>query len=412
MIVAGQLLLTDRPQHARLEQGWLRVAAGRIAELGLGPCPHTPDLGGDHALISPGFIDTHVHLPQFDSIGCDGLPLLEWLATNIFPREARWADVDYAAAMVERVFDQFISHGTTSFCAYATVHYPATRVALRMAQQRNLRACIGQSLMDRESPPELTYPTRQLIDETQTLLGDFPPRGTSRVEAAVTPRFAVSCTPELMQAVGKLAQQHQTVVQTHLAETVPECQLVESMFPGQSYTAVYDSMGLLTPRTLLGHGIYLIPDERQLLIQRGSVVAHCPTANVFLQSGIMPRSTWQAEGVRLSLGTDIGAGYDVAMPRVARAMIDAAKYLRMSNPVISVPTASEAWYQFTAGNADAVGWPQVGRLTVGAEADILVLHPNIAWQAANDPLSMLLYAWDSRWIKQVLIAGQPVSMPA
>jgi guanine deaminase len=213
-----------------------------------------------------------------------------------------------------------------------------------------------------------------------------------------------------MQAVGKLAQQHQAVVQTHLAETVPECQLVESMFPGQSYTAVYDSMGLLTPRTLLGHGIYLSPEERRLLVERGSVVAHCPTANVFLQSGIMPRSTWQAEGVRLSLGTDIGAGYDVAMPRVARAMIDAAKYLRMSVPAISVPTAAEAWYQITTGNADAVGWPQVGRLAAGAEADVLVLQPNIAWQTATDPLAMLLYAWDSRWIKQVLIAGQPTPM--
>lgn len=407
MIIVGQLLLPTSNGQSKLAAGWLRIEDDRIAELALGACPHSIDLGGDDFFITPGFIDTHVHLPQFDSIGCDGQPLLEWLNTNIFPRERRWEDPAYAASMTERVLRQFLSHGTTSFCAYATVHHEATVAAMDLTQQRGLRACIGQTLMDRLSPDYLTRPTQQLIDNVAVLLNRFPPQGTaSRVEFGVTPRFAASCTPELMQAVAQMAKATGAIVQTHLAETIPECEWISSLFDGKLYTDVYHSMGLLGNRTLLGHGIYLQDEERRLIRQNSSVIAHCPNANVFLQSGIMPRSQWLTEGTRLSLGSDIGAGFDVAMPRVARAMIDAAKYLHFQNPQSVPPTAAEAWHQITTGNADAAGWPQTGRLTVGAEADLLIIRPEIAWRDVTDPLSTLLYAWDSRWIQTVLIGGE------
>ena len=413
MLIVGQLLLPAANGRTELAHGWLRIERGRIDELALGACPHTVDLGGDDYFITPGFIDTHVHLPQFDGIGCDGLPLLEWLNTNIFPQEHRWEDPAYAASMTERVLQQFLSHGTTSFCAYATVHHEATVAAMELAHQRGLRACIGQTLMDRLSPDYLTRPTQQLIDNVRVLLERFPPRGTaSRVEFGVTPRFAASCTPELMQEAARMAKAAGAIVQTHLAETIPECEWIESLFEGKLYTDVYRSMGLLGERTLLGHGIYLRDEERKLIRQTKSVIAHCPNANVFLQSGIMPRWLWLKEGLRLSLGSDIGAGFDVAMPRVARAMIDAAKCLRFSDRNSTPPSAAEAWHQITTGNADAAGWPQIGRLAVGAEADLLVIRPDINWQGAPDPLSMLLYAWDSRWIKRVLIAGKPVEYGA
>ena len=411
MLIAGQLLLSADANRAKLVEGWLRVEGGCIAELVHGPCPHTPDLGGEDCFITPGFIDTHVHLPQFDGIGCDGLPLLEWLGTHIFPMESLWEDAQYAAAMTGRVLAQFLAHGTTSFCAYATVHHEATLAAMELTHQLGLRACIGQSLMDRNSPHDLTRPAHELINDVRRLVDRYPPgSATSRVEFAVTPRFAGSCTPELMQAVAIIARASGAIVQTHLAETLSECEWIESLFDGQLYTAVYRSMGLLGKRTLLGHGIYLRDEERRLLRQSQSVIAHCPCANVFLQSGVMPRWLWKEEGLRISLGSDIGAGYEVSMPRVARGMIDAAKYLRLSNPACTAPTAAEAWHQITAGNADAAGWPQVGRLQTGAEADILVSWPGIVWRTSPDPLSMLLHAWDSRWIETVLVAGHPATL--
>ena len=411
MIIAGQLLLPTPGSRAELAASWLRIEAGRIAELARGKCPHTADLGGDDYFISPGFIDTHVHLPQFDGIGCDGLPLLEWLNTNIFPMERRWEDPTYAAAMTDRVLRQFLSHGTTSFCAYATVHHQATVAAIELAHERGLRACIGQTLMDRLSPDYLTRPTRQQVDEVRVMLERYPPQGRgSRIEFGVTPRFAASCTPELMQEVARMAKASGAIVQTHLAETIPECEWIESLFDGELYTDVYASMGLLGSHTLLGHGIHLREEERQTIKHAGSVIAHCPNSNVFLQSGIMPRWLWQEEGLRMSLGSDIGAGFEVAMPRVARAMIDAAKYLRFSERRSLPPTAAEAWHLITTGNADAAGWPQIGRLAVGAEADILITRPDIHWREAPDPLALLLYAWDSRWIEDVLIAGTPIEL--
>lgn len=411
MILSGQLLLPAPHQSAVLATGWLRTADGQIAEVGRGTCPHTVDLGGEDYLITPGLIDTHVHLPQFDGIGCDGLPLLEWLNTNIFPLERRWEDTDYAAGMTERALDQLLANGTTSFCAYATVHHEATVAALEIASQRKLRACIGQTLMDRNSPDYLTRPTRSLIDETRWLLEKFPPGSfASRVEHGVTPRFAASCTVELMQDVGKLANACGAIVQTHLAESVPECRWIEELFGGRLYTDVYHSLGLLGKRTLLGHGIHLAAAERRLIRESQSTIVHCPNANVFLQSGIMPRTRWLAEELSVCLGTDIGAGFDVSMPRVARAMIDAAKYLRFQDSTSQPPSAAEAWHQITTGNADAAGWHRTGRLQAGAEADILIVRPTICWQDAADPLSTLLYAWDSRWIESVLIAGAPVAL--
>src|SRR5262249_2187314 len=150
------------------------------------------------------------------------------------------------------------------------------------------RAAIGQVLMDRNAPAELMRPTEQLLQECAQLAAEYAPKQQSRVEFAVTPRFAITCTPELMSGAGKIAQRHESLVQTHLAETEPECLFVEQLFPGRTYTQVYEECGLLGPRTIMGHGIHLKNDERDLLRSTQTVIAHCPVANTFLQSGIMP----------------------------------------------------------------------------------------------------------------------------
>lgn len=429
MRVAGWLMLPgsdfaagDLPRGERcvqLAQGWLQLDSGRITEVALGKPPGPVELGGDDCVIMPGFIDTHLHLPQFRVMGFDGLPLLEWLEQGVFPEEARWSDPAYAAARCDEVYQQLLSFGTTGIAAYATLHAEGTRVALHMAQQLGFRAAIGQVLMDRNAPADLMRPTAQLLKECAQLAEEYTPENAaarqeprplketnSRVEYAVTPRFAITCTPELMSGAGKIAARHQSLVQTHLAETEPECLFVEQLFPGRTYTQVYEECGLLGPRTIMGHGIHLQSDERDLLRSTKTVIAHCPVANTFLQSGIMPRSRWNSEGVRLSLGSDIGAGTERSMVRTARAMIEMAKLARLSNPEFTLPTAAEAWWQITAGNAAALGWNDCGKLAVGAEADLVIARPNFAWQHAPDPLAVLLYAWDDRWLKQTVLAGK------
>ncbi len=400
MLLAGQLLLEDSAPRCRLAPGYLRIDQGRIQEVVIGELPKQPDFGGPGYVISPGFIDSHLHLPQFDMIGAHGLPLLEWLNQVTFPAERRWENVDFARSMTQRVLNQCLSHGTTTICAYATVHHQSALAALETAMAVGMRGVIGQVLMNREAPAYLVRSAGELIEQTSQLIDRFPPTG--RMAAAVTPRFAISCTSDLLLTAAALAHERGAIVQTHLAETRAECKLVSKLFDGKSYVDVYGDAGLLTPKTVFGHGIYLDRIDRDRLAAGGSIIAHCPTANSFLRSGTMSRQELLTDNVTVALGSDIGAGYERSMVRVARAMITTAADLGDD-----YPSAASAWHSITAGNADALGWSDAGRLRVGDPADLVIIEPNIAWQNESvDPLSMLMFAWDDRWIKRVYLRGE------
>lgn len=397
MILAGQLLLANASNDTcRVSPGFVRVEDGFIAEVVEGELPQKPDAGGPNALISPGFIDAHLHLPQFDMIGAHGMPLLKWLGEVTFPSEMKWADTEYARGMTRRVAKQLLAHGTTGICAYATAHHESSRAAIEILAEAGLRGVVGQVLMDREAPAELCFEPRRLIDEAAALSSQFPARG--RLAAAITPRFAISCTEELLRGAGEVAQEHEAAIQTHLAETVNECEFVSKLFDGQSYVDVYRDMGLMNERSIFGHGIHLDADDRRTLNEQNAIVAHCPTANSFLRSGTMNRHSLVTDQVKIAIGSDIGAGYERSMVRVGRAMIEAASLLGDQ-----YPSAADAWHLITAGNADVLGWSDSGRIREGAPADLIVIEPTIDWlNSPADPLSMLMFAWDDRWISSVL----------
>ncbi len=407
MIIAGQLLLEEEGAACavRLVPGWVRVEDEVIAEVvevaNLEEIPANADVGGKDYLISPGLIDTHVHLPQFDMIGAHGLPLLDWLSGVTFPAESQWADADYAAGMTRRVAEQFFANGTTGICAYSSVHHKATATAIRTLDELGMRGVVGQAMSNRFAPETLCGETNKLLEETADLLTQFPAEG--RVAAAITPRFAVSCTFDLLKGAGQLAKEHPAaLVQTHLSETKQECELVGELFGGLSYVEAYRQAGLVTDRSLFGHGIYLSDAERQILQEARSVITHCPTANSFLRSGAMDRHALLESGVRIALGSDIGGGYERSMVRVARAMVETASALGDH-----YPAASEAWWQITAGAAEAVGWSDAGRLREGNPADLFIVKPNIPWLSQQvDPLAMLLFAWDDRWTHRVFTRGE------
>ncbi len=429
VIISGHLLLPDPAAPAsgarvRLAPGWLRVERGSIAEVHTGAVHAAPDLGGPGCIIAPGFIDAHLHLPQFDSIGAHGLTLLDWLEREIFPAETRWADAAYAAAMSARVARQLLAHGTTSVAAYATVHHEGTSAAIQTLAAAGLRGAVGQVLMERNAPTALCRPAAQLLDEARALCARYPAwgaAGAGPIEHAVSPRFAVACDENLMRGCGDLARAAGALVQTHLAEMPGECDLVESLFPGRTYTQVYADAGLLTPRTLLGHSIYLSGQDRALLAAAGSVVAHCPTANDFLRSGIMALGALERAGVRVGLGSDIGGGFERSMARVARVAVHAQArraWAGLPGPERARPagdggaerelTAARAWWMATAGNAAACGWPDRGALAAGLAADLLVLRPDVEWTGGPDPLSTLLHTWDDRWLTHALGLGRVV----
>ncbi len=400
MILAGQLLLDGENGRCRIAPGYVRVDDDVIAEVVEGEIPDVADFGGPDALITPGFIDAHLHLPQFDIIGAHGMPLLRWLVEVTFPAEAKWADSDFAQEMMDRVLSHLLGKGTTGICAYATVHHKSAKAALETATEWGMRGVIGQVLMDREAPSELCREAGQLLDEASQLGDLFP--SNLRMAAAVTPRFAVSCSEELLQGAAVVSWEQNSMIQSHLAETEDECAIVSALFGGRSYVEVYQEAGLLNERAVYAHGIHLDAGDRSMIAQAGAVVAHCPTANSFLRSGTMNRSALVRDDVRLAIGSDIGAGYERSMVRTARAMIESAATIGDE-----VPCAAAAWYAITAGNADSLGWKDAGRLRVGAPADLVVIEPDLPWLTTPpDPLANLMFAWDDRWITRTLLLGR------
>jgi len=406
--ITGQLIVPSGEGRVALAPGHIAVRGERVVHIETGRILPKPDFGGEDCIISPGFVDTHLHLPQFDSIGIDGLELLDWLERAIFPAELKWNDVDYARAMAGRVGRELLSFGTTAIGAYATSNHLSAQAAIDTLAGMGFAGHVGQVLMDQNGPPDLLIPAPAALSQASTL------RAAGRVRPAVTPRFAVSCSKQMMRGAGVLAQKTNWYIQTHLAETVRECESVASMYGEKSYTHVYDQAGLLTPRTLLGHGIHLSDAERVLLRERGSVIAHCPTANRFLDAGTMQLNAHRRAGVGVCLGTDVGAGPDRGMMRVARAMIDAAKQAGnagagaggLGGANADIPSAAECWWQITAGNAAALGLEGCGQFTTGGWADVLVIRPTTNWRASPDPLATLMYSWDDRWLECCMASGK------
>lgn len=397
IILSGSLLVPSGPSSVHLTPGTVVVEGERITQVRVGAVSPSPSQGGEDSLILPGFVDTHLHLPQFDSIGIDGLELLDWLESAVFPAEMRWADPDFARDMTRRVADELYSFGTTGIAAYATSHAESAQAAIGVLGEVGMAGYVGMVLMDQNAPGGLLVPASAGLSQASSL------RGHGRISPAVTPRFAVSCSRQLLEGAGVLAARTNWLVQTHLAETRRECELVRRLHGAVTYTDLYRECGLLTPRTILGHGIWLDDEQRAKIGTAGSAIAHCPTANRFLDAGVMKRYEAIRAGVSVPLGTDIGAGPDRSMVRVARAAMDAAK--QAGGPV---PDAAELWHQITAGNARAIGLRDTGVLEQGAFADLLVIRPSVRWAESRDPLGMLLYAWDDRWLRSTYSAGRVV----
>ena len=406
MIYSGYLALPDLAgdNTVTVQKGWIETDGPFIIRVELGDLHSKPDLGGEHTLISPGFIDTHAHLPQIDALGAYGMQLLEWLDSAVFPAEAQWSNPDFARKRTHNAVEQFFSVGTTGIFAFSANFFEGTLAALEVAKESGIRAKIGQPLADMHIHESLCKTTQENLDDLTRALKQFPESRSARVAAAVAPRFALTCTEELMSGAGRLAQETGAFVETHLAEMIPECKRACELHGATDYTSIYEKAGLIHDRSFLGHGIYLSASERERIADAGAVIAHCPTSNTFLRSGTMHRARYLQEGLKVSLASDIAGGPERSMVRVAKAMMEASFHAEDSTPA----TSNEAWWQITQGNAGLMGWQDAGIIHEGATADLVVIEPNPDWTEAIDPLGYLLFTWDDRWLKQTVIRGNAV----
>ncbi|MFI5998080.1 guanine deaminase [Streptomyces sp. NPDC051362] len=325
----------------------------------------------DH-VISPGFIDTHIHYVQTGIVAAFGSQLIDWLNHYTFVEEQRFSDPDYARQVAESFCDELLRNGTTTALTFCAV-YPASVDALfEAASARNMRMAAGKVLMDRNAPDALLDTVQSGYDDSKMLLERW--HGKGRNLYAITPRFAPTSTPGQLEAAGTLRREHpEALMHTHVSENTGEISWVRSLFPERrGYLDVYDHYGLLGPGAVLAHGVHLTGYERGRCAETGTAVSHCPTSNLFLGSGLfhVHDAKDPKRPMLVGLGTDIGAGTSFSL---LATMNEAYKVAELSNyPLDSI----KAFYLATLGSAQAMGiQDKVGSLDVGREADFVVLDP-------------------------------------
>ncbi len=373
----------------------------------------------DHGdrILTAGFIDTHVHFPQWRMLAAPGRDLLEWLERFTFREEARYADRTHAESSAEAFLDRLIVNGTTMSVAYSSSHAVAADALFAAAARRGMAIATGKTLMDRACPEPVRDDPEQGIVESADLIAKWHGRG--RAVYAITPRFAITSTETQLRLAGELATANPScLLQTHLSESAREIETVRALFPqAASYTDVYDRFGLVGPRMLFGHAIHLDEAEMTRLSQAGAVAVHCPTSNLFLGSGLFDLAGLDEPDrpVRLALATDIGGGTSWSMLATQGRAIEIA---RMRGADLG---ALRTFYLATLGNACALGLDaEIGSLAAGRIADMVLLDPRATdVLAARDDLSetladrlfALAMLGDERAIAETFIAGRPARTP-
>jgi len=370
----------------------------------------------DHSgkLIMPGFIDTHVHYVQLDIINKYGEQLLEWLEKYTFPTERKFEDPEYAKDVANFFCDELLRNGTTTAHAFGSVHKGSVDALFEASNARNMRMIAGKVLMDRNCPEFLQDTAETGYNNSKELIEKWHKQ--DRALYSITPRFAPTSSNEQLERAGQLAREHpDTFIQTHVAENKAEIAWVAKLFPeSRSYLDVYDRYGLLRERSVMAHCIYLDDGDRKRMAETGTTMAHCPTSNLFLGSGLPDLQASFAAGIKVGIGTDVSGGTTYNMIEVLDEMY---KIAQLQNYKIS---AYRSFYLATLGGAESLYLDdKIGNFEVGKEADFNVINfdstPLIKrrMNTSNDladKLFAMIMMGDDRSISQTYIMGEAVSV--
>ncbi len=397
------------------EDGLLIVEDGRVKAVGnyqevKSQFPQVQVKAFKNALITPGYIDSHVHYPQVEMIGAFGEQLIEWLNTYTFPTEIAYANKTKAREGATFFLKELLRNGITTALVFTTVHKDSAEVFFEEAQKLNMRMIAGKVLMDRNAPKELMDTAESGYRESKELIQKW--HGKDRLGYAITPRFALTSSDEQLRLAGKLKKEYPDVhVHTHVSENLKEIALVKSLFPDRSgYLDVYDHYGLVGPKTVLAHGVHLTDDELKRIGESAAAVAFCPTSNLFLGSGLFPMDKAEKLGVRIGFGSDVGAGTSLSNFRTQN---EAYKIMQLQGKQLS---AHKAFYISTLGSAKALYLDdKIGNFEVGKEADFVVLDlkatPLIDYRLSfakniDEKLFALMMIGDDRLVKSTYIMGK------
>ena len=376
-------------------------------------------------VVLPGMVDTHAHLPQLPNAGLGfALDLLTWLDRLTFPTERSWSDPAVAEALAPSIFAAFASAGTTTVLGYGVVYEAATEACFRAAEAHGIRAILGKVMMDRETYDSTIEPSTILdrsLRETADLISRWHGADDGRLGYAVTPRFAVSCSPEMLRESVALARSTGTWWQTHVSEDTFEIAEVGRLFPDATdYVDVYDRAGGLGPRTVLAHAIHLSDRELGRLVETGTHVSHCPASNLFIGAGVMPLARNLEAGLSVALGSDVSGGPDPSIFSVMRA----GAYAQMANRTLRAderPVLGPLdWLRMgTIEGARALRLDdRIGSLEFGKDADLIAIDPSfvalVSDRADDDPedlTSRLIFRAHPDMVRAAWVRGRALEGP-
>lgn len=366
------------------------------------------------AIITSGFVDTHVHYPQIQMIGAYGEKLLEWLNKYTFKSEQQFAEFSHASFVVKMFVKELLRSGTTTAAVYCTVYPESVDAFFDESLKFNMRMVSGKVMMDRNAPKKLLDTAQKSYDECKTLIQKWHEKG--RLHYCVTPRFAPTSTQAQLDIAGTLLKEHKDIyLQTHLCENIDEMKWVTQLFPkNKNYLDIYAKAGLVGKRSIFGHGIYMNEEDFQFCYHTGAAISHCPTSNLFLGSGFF--RLFDALDVRrpvlVGLGTDVGAGTSLCH---LQTLNEAYKVSKLNGTSLS---AIQAFYLATTGGAKSLYLDdKIGRIVPGFEADLCVLDlkatPFLEFRQnfctdINEKLFVLMTLGDDRVVKATYVAGFPV----
>ena len=363
-------------------------------------------------LITAGFTDTHIHYPQIGMIASYGEQLLEWLERYAFPMEAKFEDRVFADKMAIEFIQELFRNGTTSALVFSTVHQQSADALFSYAEKQDMSLITGKVLMDRNAPEYLRDTPECGYKESKKLIQKWHKRG--RLRYAVTPRFAITSTPEQLTQAGNLLKEFPDLyMQTHLSENKKEIETVNKLFSEQNgYLDVYNHYGLVGEKSVFAHCVHLSDDEFKTLKQHESAVAFCPCSNLFLGSGLFNLDKIREHDIKMGLGTDVGGGNSFS---VLQNLNEAYKVAQLKGQKLN---PLQAFYYATLGGAKALSLDdQIGSLHKGKYADFIVLNPkatplmNLRFKNAStldDILFILMMMGDDRCVEATYVAGKKV----
>ncbi|KAK7086412.1 hypothetical protein SK128_028165 [Halocaridina rubra] len=371
--------------------------------------------------MMPGLIDTHIHASQFPNNGVAmDLPLLEWLQTYTFPTEANFSDTLFAREVYSKVVERLLRNGTTTAAYFGTIHLEGSKILADVVHDKGQRALIGKVNMMRNCPEyyrELSV--HESIKDTEEFIRYVKGIQSPLVQPIVTPRFAPTCPEDQLASLGQLAVKYGCHIQSHLGETQPECNWVKELFPwAKSYTDVYDSMRLLSEKSVMAHCIWLTDDEIYILHERGVGVSHCPNSNISIRSGLCDVRRLMNHGLKVGLGTDCSGGY-------SSSVLDALRHTLQVSNVLALDrdqdyqriTFKEAFRMATLGGAKVLNMEdRIGNFEIDKEFDALLIDVSAPGSAVDvfskdtieDKIQKFLYSGDDRNIARVYVAGHRI----